>query len=176
KAEEVTLDLSWTALVLGRLELTKLAVDGAQIRILRRADGSLELADLLARPARRPNGSTRKPIVPSRAAIQVRGAAVNVIDELTATRLTLQNVEGEAVRAGYLTVIPRMRGTTNGGPFHFTGQLDRTGDAPEFEGRFRADDVSLDDGMNGLRYLVPVLAGAPVNLRGRATVSVYLRG
>ena len=64
----------------------------------------------------------------------------------------------------------------NGGPFQFVGELDRTGGSPGFEGRFQADDVVLDDGMSVLRYAVPVLAGAPLNLKGHLDSDVYVQG
>ena len=45
-----------------------------------------------------------------------------------------------------------------------------------FEGRFQAEDVVLDDGMSVLRYAVPVLAGAPLNLKGHLDADIYVQG
>jgi AsmA protein len=64
----------------------------------------------------------------------------------------------------------------NGGPFAFTAHFDRTAGPPNFEGQFRASDVALEQGMSVLRYLVPVLAGAPGQLQGKLDMDVYLRG
>jgi AsmA-like C-terminal region len=69
-----------------------------------------------------------------------------------------------------------LRGVLNGGPCQFVGELDRTGSEPRFEGRIQAQDVVLDDGMSVLRYAVPVLAGASLNLKGHLNTDVYLQG
>jgi hypothetical protein len=64
----------------------------------------------------------------------------------------------------------------NGGPFQFAGVLDRSGEIPSFETKFHADDVVLDDGMSMLRYAVPVLAGASLNLKGHLDTEFYVHG
>ena len=176
KTADLRLDVSLMQLLLGKLEPTSLEVDGINLRVLRRADGTLELADFLEPRAERRSPSNRNHRGPGRLVIQIRAGTLTLIDEPSKTRLHLQNVEGEAVREGQRTIIHQMRGMLNGGPFHFVGQLDRTGDAPRFEGRFRAEDVVLDDGMSVLRYAVPVLAGAPLNLKGRLDSDLYLQG
>jgi len=163
-------------LLLGKLEPTSLEVDGVNLRVLRRGDGTLELADFLESRTERTGPSDRKHSVPGRLEIQIRGGTLTLIDESSKTRLHFQNVDGEVVREGHRVIIHQMRGILNGGPFHLVGQLDRTGDAPRFEGRFRADDVVLDDGMSVLRYAVPVLAGASLNLKGRLNSDLYLEG
>jgi AsmA protein len=176
QAASLALDVSWPQLLRGRLEPTNVEVDGARLRVLRRGDGTLELADLLRPVHERPIARDGKHHDPGHVFVKVRRSAVTLIDESSQTRLHLADVDGEAVRDGYRTTIERMRGTLNGGPVHLVGQLDRTGDAPRFEGRFRVEDVVLDDGMSLLRYAVPVLAGTQVNLKGRLTAALYLQG
>ena len=56
----------------------------------------------------------------------------------------------------------------NGGPFQFSGQLDRSGEELTLEAKFRAEKVVLDDGMRLLRYAVPVLAGVVAGPQGAA--------
>ena len=101
---------------------------------------------------------------------------MTLIDLPSQTRLQMLNVDGEGIREDRRIVIHNLRGVLNGGPFVFTGELERNGAAPSFEGRFQADDVVLDDGMSVLRYAVPVLAGAPLNLKGHLDSDVYVRG
>ncbi|MFI5458339.1 MAG: AsmA-like C-terminal region-containing protein [Isosphaerales bacterium] len=176
KTADLRLDVSLMQLLLGKLEPTSMAFDGVNLRVLRRADGTLELADFLEpRPESR-SPSDRAHRGPAPLVIQIRSGTVTLIDEPSKTRLHLQNVEGEAVREGHRAIIHLMRGMLNGGPFHVDGHLDRTGDTPRFEGRFRAENVVLDDGMSLLRYAVPVLAGAPLNLKGRLNSDLYLHG
>ena len=85
---------------------------------------------------------------------------VTVLDEPTQTQLHLQDVEGEGYSEGPRAVVNHLRGTLNGGAFRFAAQVDRTASALSLKTQFRADDVKLDEGMNILRYVVPVLAGA----------------
>ena len=69
-----------------------------------------------------------------------------------------------------------MRGGLNGGTFRFAAQLDRTASALSLETEFRADDVNLDEGMKALRYVVPVLAGAPSSVKGKLSADMYVQG
>ena len=144
---------------------------------MRRADGSLELADFILPPQkrqksprrrRRRTGANRRP--------DSRARTVTLIDEPSKTRLHLLNVEGDGTCEGKRIVVDNLRGILNGGPFQFSGQLDRTGDEPTLEARFRAEKVVLDDGMRLLRYAVPVLAGASLNLKGNLDTDLYLQG
>ena len=147
------------------------------LRVLRRADGTLELADL--DPARDEAAQPRQLAIamPRRLIVQIRGGTLTLIDEPSQTRLHMQNVEGEGdPRRPNESVIQQLRGMLNGGPFQFVGELDRTGDEPRFEGRFQAEDVVLDDGMSVLRYAVPVLAGTSLNLKGHLDTDLYLQG
>jgi AsmA protein len=176
KSADVSLDMSWGQLLQGKLEPRNFEVSGAQLRVLRRRDGTVELADFLAPkdPQRQPDGVHRRP---GPVVVQLRNCTVSLIDEASETHFALLDVEGEAIRTLDHTNVERMRGTMNGGLFHFSGQFERTGPTPRFEGRFRADDVALDDGMSALRYVVPVLAGAPLDLiSGRLRATLYLQG
>ena len=135
-------------------------------RVLRRADGKVELADLI-RPVPPPavslSGRWKRP---EHIAVQVRNAHVTVVDMPTQTQLQLLDVEGEGHSEGPRAVVNHLRGTLNGGRFRFAAQLDRTAQALGLKTQFRAEDVQLDDGMKILRYVVPVLAGAPRPSRG----------
>jgi len=175
KTTDLRLDIGLPQLLWGKLEPSLLEVEGVKLRVLRRSDGTFELADLLGtdRPSLPSNGGHRDS---DRLAVQIRNGTIELIDEPTKTKLLLKNVEGEGTRAGRLTFIHHLRGTINGGPFRFSGQLDRSGPVPSMEGRFFADEVILDDGMSEiLRYVVPVLAGSPLNLKGRMHSDFHLQ-
>jgi AsmA protein len=177
KTGDLRLDISLIQLLRGRIKPTRLEVNGVELRILRRGDGTVELADLLQPVPESPvtsHGHEANP--PPPLVIQIRRSTVTVIDEPTQTRLYLQNVEGEGLCEGRRTTIDHLRGTLNGGPFRFGAQLDRTASDLSMEAQFRADDVVLDKGMRVLRYVVPVLAGASTSLKGQLHADLYVQG
>ncbi len=176
KTASLRLDINVRQLFLGRLEPSLIKVDGGELRILRRADGTLELADLIGPRPKHDASFEKSHRSPRPVNFQIRSGTVTVIDEGSKTRLHLQNVDGEGLREGQKIVIQSLRGEINGGPFQFAGQLDRSSDAPSIEGRLRAEDVVLDDGLRLLRYAVPVLAGASLNLKGHLNSELYLQG
>ncbi len=175
RSADMTIDVRLSQLVRGQLRPRLVEIAGAQIRVLRRADGTFELADLIL-PRSKQVQSTGARSESSPVEFTIRGATVTLIDEPSGTRVRMENVDGDGVREDQKFVIQNLRGALNGGPFEFVGELDRTKATPHFEGRFRADDVVLDDGMAIVRYLVPVLAGAPVNLKGKFYTNVYIQG
>jgi uncharacterized protein involved in outer membrane biogenesis len=174
KAASLRLDLNVYQLLRGKLEPTRADVEGGVLRVLRRADGTLELADFIGPQPEKKFDKVHA--APHPIAFQIRGGTVTVVDESSKTRVHLENVEGEGVRTGQHTVIHDLRGQLNGGRFQLAGQFDRSSPAPSFEARLRAEDVVLDDGMKVLDYAVPVLAGASLNLKGHLTSEIYLKG
>jgi AsmA protein len=175
KAGDVHLNINALEMLRGSLRPTDLLATGVELRLFRRADGSFEIADLIEPK----QVVERVPSVPSsaptRLSVQLRKATITVIDEPTRTRVTMENVEGEGYREGRRSVIGQLRGTVNGGPIRLAGRVDRSGAVREIEAHLRADDVALDDGMNGLRYVVPVLAGAPAGVRGKLHADISVR-
>jgi AsmA protein len=68
-----------------------------------------------------------------------------------------------------------MHGSLNGGAFRLAGRLERTAAGPIVKAHLRAEEVVIDDGMGLLRYAVPVLAGAPLNLKGHLDADLYVQ-
>ncbi len=99
-----------------------------------------------------------------------------MIDEPSKSVLHLRNVEGDASREGKRVVVNNMRGNLNGGPFQFSGQLDRSGGELALELKFRAEKVVLDDGMRLIRYVVPVLADSTLDLKGQLDSDLHIQG
>ena len=112
----------------------------------------------------------------SRLDLRIKDAQVTVIDEPTRTRLEFRDVEGQATSEGRNATIQELRGTLNGGTFEIVAQLDRSTVAPSFEGHLRAQGIALNEGMNALGYLVPVLLSPTGNLDGTLDINLYLRG
>ncbi len=81
--------------------------------------------------------------------------------------MTLEGVHGEGTREDDGSLRFSLSGLWNQGPFQFTANFDRSLSQPFFDGQFKASDVVMDQGMSVIRYAVPVLAGAPVELKGR---------
>jgi autotransporter translocation and assembly factor TamB len=177
KAADIHLDFGPWRMLQGRCRPSEIDVDGVAVRVLRRADGKVELADLV-RPVPAPGtGRGGSPAATEpRVAVRVRNARVLVVDEPSRTHLTLEDVEGEGYGEGPLAVVEQLRGTMNGGAFRFAARIDRTAKALSAEVQLRAEDVALDEGMAVLRYVVPVLAGASTAVKGRVAADVYFSG
>ncbi len=175
KAADIHLDFGPWRMIKGQCRPSEVEVDGVAVRVLRRADGKVELADLV-RPV--PSAGHGGPSASSepRISVRVRNAEILVVDEPSRTRVKLEAVEGEGYGEGPLAVVEQLRGTMNGGAFRFAARIDRTSKALAFEAQLRAEDVALDEGMTVLRYVVPVLAGASSAVKGRLATDVYFAG
>ncbi len=168
----VRVDVGLWQVLRGSLEPTRVQVEKGHMRLLRRHDGTLELADMLPRSHAEPNDDSHRdgpPLV-----VEFHDCDLTVIDEVTKTRLEIKGLAGEAVREGRRFVIDQMSGTVNGGPIRLAAQLDRSGPTPRAEVRLRADEVGVDDGLSFLRYVVPVLSGSTMHLKGRLQADLYL--
>jgi hypothetical protein len=174
-ARSVELEIGFLNIVRGKLRPRAVVASGVSLRARRRHDGTFEIADQI-KPAEKHPSHAPVPHDETPLVVQIKGAGLTILDEPSQTRLKMQDVEGEAHIEERRISIPNMRGVLNGGPFAMAGELDRTEAEPRFEGRFRADDVVLDDGMNALRYAVPVLAGTSLNLKGHLDADVYFQG
>jgi uncharacterized protein involved in outer membrane biogenesis len=176
KAADVRLDFGLFQMLGGHCRPTRLEADGVELRVLRRGDGTIELADLI-RPVPAPRvADGRTPPPDRRIAVRLHGANVTVVDEPTRTRLDLRDIDGEGYAEGRLAVVEQLRGSLNGGEFRFAARIDRTASDLAAEAHLRADDVALDDGMRVLRYVVPVLAGASTAVKGRMNADIYVQG
>jgi len=179
KAETIEIDVSPIQLLCGRFEPSRLDVEGATLRVYRRTDGSLELSDLVSPRGERAGSTTAEESTscgshPLEA--HLRKMRVILIDEQSQTQMTLDDVKGEGTREDDGSLRFSLSGLWNQGPFQLTAQLDRSVGQPFFDGQFRASEVVMDQGMSAIRYAVPVLAGAPVELKGRLGANVYLSG
>ena len=176
-AEKVHLDLGVFRLLCGRLDATSLDVDGLEMRVRRRADGTFELADLVRAQEQAPSeagsGASRGP---TSLQIHVRRGRAHLIDEPTQTDIVLEDVTGEGTWEEGRTITGTLNGKVNQGAVQLSGSLNRIPGRPSFEGQLWADRVVLDDGMAFLRYLVPVMAGAAPRIQGDLTMEMYLRG
>lgn len=165
-------------LLRGKFEPTSLDVEGLTLRVLRRHDGSLELADLVRADPRTAAAQTSEPheCGLSKLTARLHHARIQLIDVPTQTSIVLEDVEGQGVWEGEGAFNITLSGEFNEGPFQFTAHFHRSGRQPFFEGQFRATDAVLDQNMNALRYLVPVLAGTPGQVQGKMDMDLYLSG
>ncbi len=175
KAADIQLDFGPWRMLQGHCRPSQVDVNGVELRVLRRADGSVELADLI-RPMAPPGSGGSSRAAESRISVRVHGARVLVVDEPSGTRLKLEDVEGEGYGEGPVEVVEQLHGTINGGTFRFAARVDRTARAMSAEAQLRAEDVALDEGMSILRYVVPVISGATSSLKGKLGTDLYFRG
>ena len=178
EAKRIQIDVSLWQLLWGKFEPTNFHADETLLRVLRRNDGSLELADLVILDGDSKAKSSTEPhrCGPSKLKMKVSQSRILLFDQPSHTQLTFDGVEGEGNWEGEGAFLATLSGRLNQGPFQFTVHLDQSGGQPNFEGQFRASEVVLDQGMSVLRYVVPVLAGTGRELQGRLAMDVYLRG
>jgi AsmA protein len=176
KAADVRLDFGICRMLGGHCRPDRVDVDGVELRVLRRGDGTIELADLIRPLAPPAVPAGQDPPPEHRVGVRVHRAQVTIVDEPTATRLLVQDVTGEGYSEGRLVIVEHVRGSVNGGEFRFAARVDRTDGRLSAEGQLRADDVGLDDNMKALRYVVPVLAGATSAIKGRLNADIYVQG
>lgn len=181
RVRQAAINVNIGDLLCGHVEPTRVELDGVQLRVLRRVDGSLELSDLL----RNPEGSTPRvadehddeaDCCPGGMSFAIRDATVTVIDEPTHCLLEFTDVAGKGTIKSCNVRLAELSGQLNGGPFDMTMEIERTCDDPRFEGQIRMQGVALKHGVPGLNYLVPALAGLPTQLDGKLDLSVYLQG
>jgi AsmA protein len=178
EAPRVQIDVSPFQLLRGKFEPTSLDIDGLALRVLRRQDGSLELADLVRADPRAAATESSEPHQCGLSKLRARlhHARIQLIDIPTQTSIQLQDVEGEGVWEDEGVFLVTLSGQFNEGPFEFTAHYYRSGREPIFEGQFRVTDAVLDPNKNVLRYLVPVLAGPSSEVQGKLDMNLYLSG
>ncbi len=178
--DQATIDVSLGQLLFGQFDPTRIDVKGAQLRILRRPDGRLELADLLGThrdpSATSPGSDPVDRDEPKSLDVRVVDATIWLLDEPTGTRLKITEVEARGTCHGSLVSVTSLHGNLNDGTVQLAAQYDRTDVSPRFEGHLRVRGAGLGQGMNALGYLVPVLVGTRPGLEGRLTLDLYLRG
>jgi AsmA protein len=178
---ELNLDLSPFSVLRGHLRPGQLDVNDMSLRILRRPDGTLELSDLV-RPETHPTGATKgKPDCCAlgvcltgthRLHVGIHHANVEVIDRLNDTDYKIEDVDGELTFEGKTSGTLAINGRLNGGTFQLSGRFDKTMKQPSFDMLVAATDVSLDDDLRGLRYVIPVLSGEQSRYEGKLSGQV----
>ncbi len=177
KVGEARLDLHLFRMIMGCCKATDIALDRLDLRIHRRADGSLEFADLLACNPKSDPQTTETPASPrAPIALTLQGARVVVIDDPSETRVELEEASGSASWTGTLATIPSIKGRLNGGSFEFAAKYDRGQSTPDFEAELRARGVSLSVGMKSIGLLVPVVSETARSLDGQVDLELALRG
>jgi uncharacterized protein involved in outer membrane biogenesis len=178
KAASARINVSVLQLLAGQVQPSEIRVNGLTLRVLRRSDGTLELADLLRAGPAEADDANSGSCEPAGLELWLSDGRVTIIDEPSETRLELAGVEGHATLQGRQASLHALRGTLNGGPFELAASIDRTHAEPSFEGKFHAHRVAVNEGSNLLPYLVPVLSGTSEadSADARLALSVYVRG
>lgn len=178
RADEVRVDIGIGSLAMGRCRPTKFRVDGLDLRIHRRLDGTFASGEwLLAAPARStPSDPRGASDVEVPLAVELGRGRITVVDEPLDTRLVLTGVEGHATRRDHRTAIEDLHGRLNGGLVELVAEVDRSGPVPAIEANVRARGVALDGGLRVLGYFAPALGGPDGAMSGNLDAMVYVRG
>ncbi|WP_422931334.1 hypothetical protein [Singulisphaera sp. PoT] len=178
KVASARINVSAWQMLTGQFEPSEIDVDGLSLRVLRRQDGSLELADLLRPSVTEPSNSDPAACDTASFDIRLNGGMVTILDESSKTRLNLSNVQGQATWHDKHASVPELRGMVNGGTFNITASWDRSIPDCAYDARIQVRDLVLDEGTNSIIYLLPILSGMPKakSLEGRFGTTVYVRG
>lgn len=178
RAGRVRVDVNMLQLLAGRLEPTSCRARGVELRVWRRANGSLECGGLFADHA--PNAPIRAdrpdgPCDTAPVAFELNEARVRVLDEPTGTRLDLTEASASGTWGEEIVQVESLAGLFNGGQMELAAQLDRAGPAPQMELALRLAGVELDAGLGALAYLVPAAVHARRSLDGRLDLLLTLK-
>ncbi len=177
RVAEARLDVHLIRMVFGCCRPSDIDLDGLDLRVHRRTDGSLEFADLLARhEGSDSRGSGGSDSSPRKATVRLAGARVLLLDDPSETRVELTDAEGSATWDGRVAEVSPLHGRLNGGTFAFALHYDRSGREPAFQAELRARGVSL--GAGGIRplglFAPMVVAEAADALDGRCDFMLAL--
>lgn len=178
KVAEARLDVHLARVVLGCCRPGDVDLDGVDLRVHRRPDGSLEFPDLLARPkSNDPRAPRDAEPDASKVTLHLTGARVLVVDDPSATRVDLTGIDGSATWDGRVAEVPILKGRLNGGTFAFALHYDRSGFEPAFRAEFRARGVVLGaGGIRALGLFAPVVAADVADaIDGRCDLMLALR-
>jgi hypothetical protein len=178
KVAEARIDVHLGQMLTGHCEPSEIQVTGSWLRIWRKADGTVELLDLLRDGSKPTKGRVPGPSTgtgPS-IALKLTNGQVQIIDDPSGTRLDLENVTGNGTFGQRIVTIDEFRGTLNSGKIAIAAKLDRDPSCPRFEAEVQAGGVEIDRGMPVLGYFVPVIAGATDGVGGRFDLMLNIGG
>jgi AsmA-like C-terminal region len=178
KVAEARIDVHLGQILTGHCEPSEIHVDGPWLRIWRKADGTVEMIDLLRDGSKSVKGRGHAASTGSgpSIALKVTNGQLRIIDDPSGTVLDLENVSGNGTCGKRLATIEELRGTLNTGKFVMAAKLDRDPASPRFEAEVQASGVEIDRGMPVLGFFVPVVAGATDGVGGRVDLMLKLNG
>jgi hypothetical protein len=176
RVELARVDVGLLHMLFGNGDLTEFRVDGFDLRVHRRADGSLECGDPLADPDRDatpdagPGGSPACGLQ----VVAVNGR-IRVHDEPTDTLLQIDRVEGHATWEDGIARLEELKGEANGGTIALAASLDRSTPIVRVSGQLVVTDVALNRQTNILSMLIPVRSQRSDGFDGQADLTLLLQ-
>ncbi len=177
RVAQASIDVHLVQLLSGCCQPTEIEIDGVALRILRRADGTLEFGELLSGsgPDTKPSESSGNSAGPN-VHVNIKRGRMMIVDEAVGLNMDMSDVQGEAEYEGKTASVSRLEGKINGGTFTFAAKFDRTHPTPRYETELIARGVSLDAGMSVLGFLAPVISDATDSVDGRVSLRLALKG
>lgn len=176
---DTSIDVHLGQVLLGCCTPGDVVASGVSVRVWRRGDGRFEFGDL----------ATSCPIAGAAHVIATRSidlfpsfnfrlsdASVQLIDDGNDLRCNLTNITASGSYRSLAVKVDDLRGMVNGGRLTMAGQLIRDPVLPRFSAEFRADRVHLDQGLNLIGTLIPLVAQTNHALGGMLNFGLSLKG
>lgn len=164
-----------------RIEPTEINAEGLRLKVVRLADGTFPLAELLgsqpdppSATAEQGGGDGESSLNLRRVMVSLKDAMVDVDDQPTKTRVELRQLRGTGVWTPERITVQKLRGVINDGPMELSGDLIRNVTPPRAEAKLRMEQVSLGVGMHPISYLVPIVHGVPGSIDSRLAMEIEL--
>ena len=176
---ETRIDVHLGQMLLGCCRPGDVVVEGASLRVWRRADGRFEFGDL-ARSSQ-PFGPVVGAIRPTPSLfpavnVHVSNAKVRFVDDPNNFRADLTAITARGAYKPQAVKIDDLRGQVNGGTLSLAAQLLRDPLTPRFSVEIQGKSIHLDRGLELVETFVPLVAREDDAIGGTLNVRLALKG
>ena len=174
---EARVDIHLGQVLFGCCTPSEITVEGLSVRIWRRLDGRFEFGDLARCPSSGAAGPAKGGVnlLPA-VNVRVNNALIRYVDDASGLQLNLRGVVARGSYQAQLVRIDNLLGELNGGPLTLAAELIRDPKTPRFSAEVQVRRVHLDQGINVVETLVPLVGREGDSAGGLLTARLAIRG